>query len=124
MTSEFHIALMWNDDLFLLALRKQTERALKGRQMIKKALHCSHGSHLPPPSSACLFNLLGAFLRHVGYAQYLGHQPFHRSLQFMGVRILELAVGVLPYPVTFLCTDLISELRGEACERSGLDGIA
>ena len=27
---------------------------------------------------------------------------------------LALAVGVLPYPLTFLCTDLISELYGKA----------
>ena len=31
--------------------------------------------------------------------------------RFIQLGPLALAVGVLPYPLTFLCTDLISELR-------------
>jgi len=31
----------------------------------------------------------------------------------MGVRLFELSVGILPYPITFLITDLISEIYGK-----------
>ena len=34
--------------------------------------------------------------------------------RFIQLGYLSLAVGVLPYPLTFLCTDLISELYGRA----------
>ena len=34
--------------------------------------------------------------------------------RFIQLGPLALAVGVLPYPLTFLCTDLISELYGRA----------
>ena len=34
--------------------------------------------------------------------------------RFIQLGPLGLAVGVLPYPLTFLCTDLISELYGRA----------
>ena len=34
--------------------------------------------------------------------------------RFITLGPLQLAVGVLPYPITFLCTDLISELYGKA----------
>ena len=34
--------------------------------------------------------------------------------RFIQLGPLSLAVGVLPYPLTFLCTDLISELYGKA----------
>ena len=34
--------------------------------------------------------------------------------RFIQIGPLALAVGVLPYPLTFLCTDLISELYGKA----------
>ncbi len=30
-----------------------------------------------------------------------------------GLYTFEMSVGILPYPVTFLCTDLISELYGK-----------
>ena len=36
------------------------------------------------------------------------------SFELFGLRIpMALAIGVLPYPVTFLCTDFISELYGQ-----------
>ncbi len=31
----------------------------------------------------------------------------------MGVPLFELSVGILPYPITFLITDLISEIYGQ-----------
>ncbi len=37
--------------------------------------------------------------------------PFNINL--MGVKLFELSVGILPYPLTFLITDLISEIYGQ-----------
>ena len=37
--------------------------------------------------------------------------PMEMSL--LGVRLFELSVGILPYPITFLITDLISEIYGQ-----------
>ena len=36
--------------------------------------------------------------------------PF--DINLMGVKLFELSVGILPYPLTFLITDLISEIYG------------
>ena len=37
--------------------------------------------------------------------------PFDFSIN--GIRLFELSVGILPYPITFLVTDLISEIYGQ-----------
>ena len=37
--------------------------------------------------------------------------PF--DINLMGVKLFELSVGILPYPLTFLFTDLISEIYGQ-----------
>lgn len=37
--------------------------------------------------------------------------PFNTTI--MGVPLFELSVGILPYPITFLITDLISEIYGQ-----------
>ena len=37
--------------------------------------------------------------------------PF--DINFMGVKLFELSVGILPYPLTFLITALISEIYGQ-----------
>jgi len=37
--------------------------------------------------------------------------PFH--LEIFGVKLFELSVGILPYPLTFLITDIISEIYGK-----------
>ena len=37
--------------------------------------------------------------------------PF--EIEIFGVRLFELSVGILPYPITFLITDLISEIYGK-----------
>ena len=52
---------------------------------------------------------------HLGDAQHSGHQSLlDLSFSVFGVQIpMMVAIGVLPYPVTFMCTDLISELYGE-----------
>ena len=35
------------------------------------------------------------------------------QMSLFGVRLFELSVGILPYPITFLITDLISEIYGQ-----------
>ena len=37
--------------------------------------------------------------------------PF--DIQVFGIKLFELSVGILPYPITFLITDLISEIYGK-----------
>ena len=56
--------------------------------------------------------LAGFFLGTLGMLNILG---LTRFLQFgsIGNWPIVVAVGALPYPITFLCTDLISELWGE-----------
>lgn len=58
--------------------------------------------------------LAGLFLGSMTMLNILGISRFlDLSFTLFGTRIpLPLAVGVLPYPLTFLCTDFISELYG------------
>ncbi len=58
--------------------------------------------------------LAGLFLGAMTMLNILGVSRFlDLSFEVFGVQIpLPLAVGVLPYPITFLCTDFISELYG------------
>ncbi len=58
--------------------------------------------------------LAGVFLGTLAMLNLLGITRFlDLSFTVGGVTIpMPLAVGVLPYPITFLCTDLISELYG------------
>ena len=58
--------------------------------------------------------LAGLFLGTLSLLNVLGISRFvDLSFTLFGVEIpMIVAVGVLPYPVTFLCTDLISELYG------------
>ena len=57
----------------------------------------------------------GIFLGTLALLNVLGISRFiDLSFNVFGVEIpMVVAVGVLPYPVTFMCTDLISELFGE-----------
>lgn len=59
--------------------------------------------------------LSGIFLGTLALLNVLGISRFlDMSFEVFGINIpIIVAVGVLPYPVTFLCTDLISELFGE-----------
>ena len=59
--------------------------------------------------------LSGFFLGTLALLNVLGISRFiDLSFTMFGVSIpMVVAVGVLPYPLTFLCTDLISELYGE-----------
>ena len=58
--------------------------------------------------------LAGLFLGTLAMLNILGISRFiDMSFEIFGMKIpFVLAVGVLPYPVTFLCTDFISELYG------------
>lgn len=59
--------------------------------------------------------LSGIFLGTLAMLNILGISRFvDISFTIFGLSIpMVIAVGVLPYPITFLCTDLISELFGE-----------
>ena len=46
------------------------------------------------------------------FQKFVSWQPFGEMTLF-GASIFELSVGVLPYPITFLITDLISEIYGK-----------
>ena len=56
--------------------------------------------------------LAGLFLGTLGMLNILGLTRFLQLGQ-IGPWPMVVAIGALPYPVTFLCTDLISELWGE-----------
>lgn len=56
--------------------------------------------------------LAGIFLGTMGMLNILGLTRFV-TLGSIGSFPIVVAVGALPYPITFLCTDLISELWGE-----------
>ncbi|MCE2437266.1 MAG: VUT family protein, partial [Pseudomonadales bacterium] len=58
--------------------------------------------------------LSGIFLGTLTMLNLLGISRFlDASFEIFGVTVpIVLAVGVLPYPITFLCTDLIGELFG------------
>ena len=58
--------------------------------------------------------LAGLFLGTLAMLNILGISRFvDLSFSVFGLEIpMVVAVGVLPYPITFICTDLISELYG------------
>ncbi|MFO7630239.1 MAG: VUT family protein, partial [Prochlorococcaceae cyanobacterium] len=56
--------------------------------------------------------LAGLFLGTMGMLNILGLTRFLNLGSIAGFPVV-VAVGALPYPLTFLCTDLISELWGE-----------
>ena len=59
--------------------------------------------------------LSGVFLGTLALLNVLGISRFlDLSFELFGINVpMVVAIGVLPYPITFLCTDLISELFGE-----------
>ncbi len=77
-------------------------------------LHPIEASHLHARRERVFLVLAGLFLGSMTMLNILGVSRFlDMSVTLFGVRIpLLLAVGVLPYPITFLCTDFISELYG------------
>jgi hypothetical protein len=77
-------------------------------------LHPIEASHLHARRERVFLILAGLFLGSMTMLNILGVSRFlDMSVTVFGVEIpLLLAVGVLPYPITFLCTDFISELYG------------
>lgn len=45
------------------------------------------------------------------FKKFFYYYPFDFSI--FGVKLFEISVGILPYPITFLITDLISEIYGK-----------
>lgn len=76
--------------------------------MSDAALHPIEASHLHARRERVFLVLAGIFLGAMAMLNILG------ITKFIHLGPLELAVGVLPYPLTFLCTDLISELYGRS----------
>ena len=77
-------------------------------------LHPIEASPLHARRERVFLVLAGLFLGSMTMLNILGVSRFlDASFTWFGVEIpLVLAVGVLPYPITFLCTDFISELYG------------
>jgi uncharacterized PurR-regulated membrane protein YhhQ (DUF165 family) len=73
-----------------------------------RVLHPFDGTPLQARRERVFLVLAGLFLGAMAMLNILGITKFIRLGPF------ELAVGVLPYPLTFLCTDLVSELYGRA----------
>ena len=73
-----------------------------------EGLHPVEASHLHARRERVFLVLAGVFLGAMAMLNILG------ITKFVQLGPLQLAVGVLPYPLTFLCTDLISELYGRA----------
>jgi len=86
------------------------------RMSARDALHPIEASHLHARRERVFLVLAGFFLASMTMLNILGVARFlDLSIDLLGVRIpLLLAVGVLPYPLTFLCTDFISELYGRS----------
>ncbi len=79
-------------------------------------LHPIEASELHARRERVFLVLSGLFLGSMTMLNILGVSRFiDLSFEVSGIQIpMALAVGVLPYPVTFLCTDFISELYGRA----------
>jgi uncharacterized integral membrane protein (TIGR00697 family) len=45
------------------------------------------------------------------FQKFFYWHPFH--IEIFGTKLFEISVGILPYPITFLITDLISEIYGK-----------
>lgn len=77
-------------------------------------LHPIEASQLHARRERVFLVLAGLFLGSMTMLNILGVSRFlDLSFEIAGLRIpLVLPVGVLPYPMTFLCTDFISELYG------------
>ena len=77
-------------------------------------LHPIEASHLHARRERVFLLVSGLFLGSLTMLNILGLTRFiDLSFTIGGLTVpMPLAVGVLPYPVTFLCTDLVSELYG------------
>jgi hypothetical protein len=68
--------------------------------------------HIENRRAVVFLVLSGLFLGTLGMLNILGISRFV-NIFIWGDISVTVAVGVLPYPITFLCTDLISELYGK-----------
>jgi len=79
-------------------------------------LHPIEASHLQARRERVFLVFAGLFLGTLAMLNILGISRFIKFASFEDADGLEIvfaaAVGVLPYPVTFLCTDFISEFYG------------
>ena len=90
------------------------DRGSRGHQVVDMvtdmsaaaALHPIEASELHARRERVFLALAGTFLGAMAMLNIIG------ITRFVTIGPLALAVGVLPYPLTFLCTDLISELYG------------
>ena len=82
------------------------------------ALHPIEASPLHARRERVFLVLSGLFLGTLAMLNILGILRFIKLAELdtasWGTLTFAVAIGVLPYPVTFLCTDLISELYGQA----------
>jgi uncharacterized integral membrane protein (TIGR00697 family) len=80
----------------------------------RRSLHPIEASHLHARRERVFLALSGLFLGSMTMLNILGVSRFiDLSFQVFGTPIpFVLAVGVLPYPMTFLCTDFIGEFYG------------
>ncbi|MDG2291722.1 MAG: VUT family protein, partial [Phycisphaerales bacterium] len=83
-----------------------------------KSLHPVEASALHARRERVFLVIAGLFLGTLAMLNILG---ITRFIEFGRIAdgdatpwVFAVAIGVLPYPVTFLCTDLISELFGRA----------
>ncbi len=78
-------------------------------------LHPIEASALHARRERVFLVLAGLFLGSLTMLNILGITRFiDLSFEFAGLHVpMWVAIGVLPYPITFLCTDFISELYGE-----------
>jgi hypothetical protein len=78
------------------------------------SLHPIEASALHARRERVFLVLAGLFLGSMTMLNILGVSRFiDLSFEIAGLRVpMAVAVGVLPYPITFLCTDFISELYG------------
>ena len=64
-----------------------------------------------------IYLLLGALfitalvVSNLIFKKFFYWYPF--EIEFFGTKLFEISVGILPYPITFLITDLISEIYGK-----------
>jgi uncharacterized integral membrane protein (TIGR00697 family) len=83
-----------------------------------RALHPIEASALHARRERVFLVLSGLFLGTLAMLNILGVTRFIPLLQIeregADPLVFAVAVGVLPYPITFLCTDFISELYGRA----------
>lgn len=64
-----------------------------------------------------IYLLLGAlFITSLVVSNLIFQKFFHwypMNIEIFGTKLFEISVGILPYPITFLITDLISEIYGK-----------